>query len=103
MVAYKNDENINMDSPRPLQNRIILKRSEVQLLTRSKADMWPRSSAFKDQVLNHRTFFLLRINSNAEIKTFFPLAPGLFKFQSWRNAGTWDERDLMTAEVTDAG
>lgn len=49
--------------------------SKVQQLTRSKAEIPPRSSAFKDQILNYYTFFLLRITSNVEIKTFFSPGP----------------------------
>ena len=38
-------------------------------VTRSKADIRPRSSAFKDQILHHHTFLLLSITINVEIKT----------------------------------
>ena len=37
---------------------------KVQQLTRSKAETRLRSSTFKDQVLNHYTFLLLRVTIN---------------------------------------
>lgn len=37
---------------------------KVQQLTRSKAETQLRSSTFKDQVLNHYTFLLLRVAIN---------------------------------------